>query len=267
MAAMRKGNSLDGVVQAVYYMEESGVFNAGRGSCLTVDGRMQLDAAVMRGDTRKGAGVGLVSCTYHPVVLARWLSEHTPAGLVVGEECESYAGAAGLKTTVLKPTPASLSKFEKLKETSQTGKTNARIWARARGGGTVGAVAIDSGGLVSAAVSTGGMWMKLPGRIGDSAILGAGIYADNRAGAACATGTGEEIIRNSICSRAVDMLSETDAQTAARRAISLMTRWSGRSTAGIITVDRKGRIGRSFNTEAMGTAWFDRRLGRAVVKI
>jgi beta-aspartyl-peptidase (threonine type) len=116
-------------------------------------------------------------------------------------------------------------------------------------------------------VSTGGRWLKLPGRIGDSAILGAGIFADSRTGAACATGTGEEIIRCALSFKACEFMRDETAAEAAKRAITQITRSRGRNNAGIITVDLKGRVGASFNTEAMGRAWFDQTKGRAVAQI
>ncbi len=268
LGAMRRGSSLDGVESAVAYMEEAGVFNAGRGSCLTVDGRMELDAAAMTGDNQKGAGVGLVTCTYHPVSLARWLMENTGHVLVAGGECRTYAKAAGMKLTRLIPSKAVLARWEELKaEAEGIRRDNVRFWKKTQEGNTVGAVAVDADRVPSAAVSTGGMWLKLPGRVGDSAIVGAGIFADGRAGAACATGTGEEIIRNALCWNACEYLRESDAPSAARKAIALITERSGGGTAGIITVDLKGRVGASYNTEAMGRAWYDYARGRTVVRI
>jgi beta-aspartyl-peptidase (threonine type) len=264
---MRRGSSVDGVARAVEYMEESGVFNAGRGSCLTVDGRVELDAGIMRGDSTKGAGVGVVTCTYHPVALARWLMENTTHVLIAGEECRRYALAAGLELSTLEPSKASLERFARLRaEPAGAGKHNVSLWEKLHEGNTVGAVAVDSDGLPSAAVSTGGMWLKLPGRIGDSAVLGAGIYADRR-GAACATGAGEEIIRNALCLKACEYIGALGAQRAARSAVSFITRRSGAGTAGIVTVDLKGRVGYAYNTEAMGRAWYDHSKGRPVVRI
>jgi len=266
-SAMRRGSSLEGVQSAVAYMEEAGVFNAGRGSCLTIDGRVQLDAAIMRGDSRRGAGVGAATCTYHPVTLARWLMENTRHVLIVADDCVPFARAAGLKVSGLKPSESSLARFEKLKaEPTPTGRENAKIWKSMNEGNTVGAVAVDADGIPSAAVSTGGMWLKLPGRVGDSAILGAGVYAD-RAGAASATGTGEEIIRNALCLKACEFIREKGATYGASRAIGLISRMSGKGTAGIVTVDARGRVGASFNTEAMGRAWFDQESGRVVVRV
>jgi beta-aspartyl-peptidase (threonine type) len=266
-AAMKKGSSLDCVEAAVRYMEECGAFNAGRGSYLTVEGKVELDAAIMSGEGRRGAGVGAVTCTYHPVTLARRVMEKTPHVLIAGEKCGAYLRAAGLAAERLRPSPMARLRFRTLTEPGTEGKRKADLWRGLQAGNTVGAVALDAAGVPSAAVSTGGMWLKLPGRVGDSAVIGAGIYADSKAGAASATGTGEEIIRNLLCLKACEYLLKTDAPGAARRAIALMTRLSGRDTAGIITVDLKGRVGAALNTEAMGRAWYDEAKGRAVVRI
>ncbi len=251
MAAMKKGTSLDGVETAVRYMEESGAFNAGRGACLTTEGKVELDAGVMTGEGPRGAGVGVVTSTCHPVSLARWISENTPHVLIAGEKCEIFAKAAGLKAEEVVPSATALARF-KLMGKEMDGKRKMRVWHRLQGGNTVGAVALDSSGVPSAAVSTGGMWLKLPGRVGDSAIIGAGIYAHIKSGAACATGTGEEIIRNSLCLKACEYLRNADAGSAAKQAIRLITRTNGRGTAGIITVDLKGRVGAAFNTGGDG---------------
>jgi beta-aspartyl-peptidase (threonine type) len=111
------------------------------------------------------------------------------------------------------------------------------------------------------------MWLKLPGRIGDSAILGAGVYADVSSGAACATGTGEEIIRCALSWNACALMKRVSAPLAAKRAIAFISKESGRNTAGIVTVDRKGRLGFSYNTDAMGRAWYDAAKGRVVTRV
>ncbi len=266
-AAMKRGSSLDCVEAAVRHMEECGAFNAGRGSCLTVEGKVELDAAIMSGEGRRGAGVGAVTCTYHPVTLARRLMEKTPHILIAGERCKDYLRAAGLAAERLRPSPTARLRFRTMTEPGTEGRRKTDLWLGLQEGSTVGAVALDAAGVPSAAVSTGGMWLKLPGRVGDSAVIGAGIYADSKAGAASATGTGEEIIKNSLCLKACEYLTRTDASGAARRAIELMTRASGKGTAGIITVDLKGRVGVALNTEAMGRAWYDQVKDRPVVQI
>jgi len=265
LAALKNGSSLDAVEAAIRYMEGSGVFNAGKGSCLNVEGKLELDAAIMSGAGRRGAGVGCVTCTYHPVTLARFLMEKTPHVLVAGERCSEYLIPAGIPHERLRPSPASRKKFRSMEE-QQRGRQLSELWRRLQGGSTVGAAALDSEGIPAAAVSTGGMWLKLPGRIGDSAIIGAGVYADSKKGAASATGTGEEIIRNALCMKACDFLPQGGAQAAAESAISLMTRASGPGTAGLITVDLKGRVGAAVNTEAMGRAWYDSSKGRTIVR-
>ncbi|MDG6910083.1 MAG: isoaspartyl peptidase/L-asparaginase [Nitrososphaerota archaeon] len=266
LSAMKKGSGLDGALAAVSYMEESGLFNCGRGACLTAEGRVELDAAVMTGEGLAGAGVGNVTCTYHPVELARWVMLNTRHVLVVGERVADYARLAGLEVESLEPSEASSKRFAALARDAKFAGA-VRTVRSLREGGTVGAVAVGTDGVPAAAVSTGGTWMKLPGRVGDSAILGAGIFADEKLGAACATGTGEEIIRCALSLRACELMKGGGAQEGARRAIAFISKARGRDTAGIITVDLKGRVGASYNTEAMGRAWFDHRRGRIIARV
>ena len=263
---MKKGSGLDGAVAAVEFMEESGMFNCGRGACLTAEGKVELDAAVMSGEGLVGAGVGNVTSTYHPVSLARWVMENTEHVLVVGDSCRGYTEMAGMKPEKLVPSPAAAEKYSALKRDARHAEA-LRIVSRFRTGDTVGAVAMGTDGVPAAAVSTGGRWMKLPGRVGDSAILGAGIFADQKLGAACATGTGEEIIRVALSMKACELMRGSDAEKGARRAIAHISKARGRDSAGIITVDLEGRVGASFNTEAMGRAWYDHRRGRVLVRV
>jgi beta-aspartyl-peptidase (threonine type) len=118
----------------------------------------------------------------------------------------------------------------------------------------VGAVAIDKEGNVASAVSTGGRWLKVPGRIGDSGIIGAGFYADNSLGAACGTGTGEFFMRLCLCKYACDLMPSNNAYLSSRKSIDLLTKRFGHSTGGMITVDPKGKFGIACNTKSMPTA-------------
>ncbi len=266
LAAMKKGSGTDGAVAAVGSMEDSGLFNCGRGACLTAEGRVELDAAVMSGDGLAGAGVGNVTSTHRPVALARWVMDNTEHVLLVGERTRDYVKLAGLEVEELTPSEASAARFEAIsREARHRGAL--RLVRRFKTGDTVGAVAMGPDGVPAAAVSTGGRWMKLPGRVGDSAILGAGLFADSKLGAACATGTGEEIIRVGLCMRACEYMEAGTAQRAAARSIDHISRVRGRGNAGIITVDLKGRVGAAFNTEAMGRAWFDEGKGRVVATV
>ncbi|QQG49109.1 MAG: isoaspartyl peptidase/L-asparaginase [archaeon] len=260
LGAMRKGSALDGVEAAVVGLEGSGLFNSGRGACLTLDGEVQLDAAVMTGKGLRGAGVGAATCTYHPVSLARWVMEQTPHVLMVGGALEECAVAAGMKVEEVRPSKAALKKYATL----TSGKVSGRS---PRGGGTVGAVALGEDGVPAAAVSTGGIWLKRSGRVGDSAVLGAGLYADARSGAACATGTGEEIIRTALSLRACEFMEGSSAHKGALRAVRMITRERGAETAGLITVDIKGRVGAAYNTGGMGRAWWDPERGRPMAAV
>ena len=266
VSAMKKGSGLDGALAAVTCMEESGLFNCGRGACLTADGKVELDAAVMTAEGLAGAGVGSVTSTYHPASLARWVMDNTKHVLIVGERARDYTRLAGMEVEELRPSPASKTKYETLLRDANHSAA-VRIARKLDGGGTVGAVALGADGVPAAVVSTGGMWMKLPGRVGDSAILGAGIYAEPSLGAACATGVGEEIIRSALSMRACEFIRGGDAASAARKAIAYISKARGKGTAGIITVDLKGRLGAAFNTEAMGRAWWDPAKGKAVARI
>ena len=263
---MRSGSGLDGAVAAVSFMEESGLFNCGRGAYLTAEGKVELDAAVMSGEGLAGAGVGNVTSTHTPVTLARWVMENTRHVLVVGDRTRDYVRLAGLEVEELAPSKRVAARFEALRREAKYSEP-LRTVRRFEAGDTVGAVAIGSDGVPAAAVSTGGTWMKLPGRVGDSAILGAGLFADSGLGASCATGTGEEIIRVGLCLKACEFMGADGAQRSAARAIGHITKVRGKGTAGIITVDLKGRVGAAFNTGAMGRAWFDPQKGRVVAAV
>ena len=266
LAALKSGSGVDGVVAAVEYMEDSGLFNCGKGACLTAEGKVELDAAVMSGKKLAGAGVGSVTSTHSPVALARWVMENTEHVLLVGERTRDYVRLAGLEVEELTPSESVAKRFEAIRKEAKHAAA-LRTVRKFRTGDTVGAVAVGSDGVPAAAVSTGGRWMKLPGRVGDSAIIGAGLFADSGLGASCATGTGEEIIRVGLCLKACEFMETNGAQRAAARAIEHITRARGEGTAGIITVDLKGRVGAAFNTEAMGRAWFDHAKGKAVATV
>jgi beta-aspartyl-peptidase (threonine type) len=170
--------ALEAAEAAVQSLEDCALFNAGRGSVLTADGRVEMDAAVMDGITQQAGACAGVTGVRHPVSLARAIMEKTPHVLLVGEGAERYAADAGLD-------------FED-PEWFVTERERAR---HSDGGhGTVGAVALDSNGDLAAATSTGGVRGQLPGRVGDTPVIGAGTWADARVAVSC-TGTGEQFIR------------------------------------------------------------------------
>jgi beta-aspartyl-peptidase (threonine type) len=232
------GSALDAVEAAVISLESHPLLNAGRGSVPNRDGEIELDAMIMDGSSAHIGAVGAVKRIEHPVSLARFVMERTKHHLLVGPGAEKFAAEQGMPH--IDPASLIVTNDEKLKV--------------AQGGDTVGAVALDSLGSMAVAVSTGGIRGKLPGRVGDSPIAGAGGYADNRLGAACATGTGEGIIRALLTFRAVDAMANFDVQSAAMRALEIFTiRFNG--DGGLIALDKAGRVGIAHNTAFMPVAY------------
>ncbi len=224
------GPALDAVQAAVVALEDDPRFNAGIGSSLTAGGTVEMDASLMDGATRRGAGVAGVTTIRHPVLLARQVLDDGRHVLIVGTGAEQFARRTGL--TAVPP--------ESLVIAAQRQR-----WSAGAPGqpGTVGSVAVDAAGHVAAATSTGGLRGKHAGRVGDSAVIGAGTYADDGAGAASATGNGEAILLAGLARAAVDGVRDgrhpADVATALLRALA--TRPNGEG--GLILVDRFGRVG------------------------
>jgi L-asparaginase / beta-aspartyl-peptidase len=175
-------SALDAAEAAVRSLEECALFNAGRGSVLTSEGRVEMDAAVMDGATREAGACAGITSVRHPVTLARSIMEKTPHTLLVADGAERYAVDAGLE-------------FED-PDWFVTERERERH-SRADEHGTVGAVALDANGDLAAATSTGGVRGQLPGRVGDSPVIGAGTWADDYVAISC-TGTGERFIRAAL---------------------------------------------------------------------
>jgi L-asparaginase / beta-aspartyl-peptidase len=237
------GNALDAAVSAVAVLEDAPAFNAGLGSCLTSTGVVEMDATVMDGSTLCAGAVGAVRGIRNPVCLARAILDDGRHVMLAGCEAEAFARAHGVPTCA----PESLitaSQRQRWQERRDTGAM-----------GTVGAAAVDRAGHVAAATSTGGIFYKLPGRVGDSAVIGAGTYADDALGAASATGHGEAIIRVVLAKSVVDDLGDgSDPAGAAHGGIQRLERRVAGS-GGIIVVDALGRFGYACNTAHMTVAY------------
>ena len=253
---LRNASALEAVVEAVKVMEDSGILNAGLGSVTDILGGIGMDAGIMTSDGRIGA-VANVSYPRNPILLAKYVMEYTDHVLIVGEGANELAKRLGLEKHP-GPIERVRKRYEELLREALRGKPPSwfkrsyevarKLWSL---GDTVGAVALDSNGMLAAAVSTGGVIMKLPGRVGDSAIPGAGFYA-SRSAAAVATGIGETIIKSFLTLHAIMLVEDgLNAAEAAKKVIEDHTRIHGKDTAGIIVVDSKGFIGASFNTIAM----------------
>ena len=247
------GRSLDAVTAAVVVLEDSPLFNAGRGSCFNAKGEIEMDASIMDGATLAAGAVAAVRRIRNPVLAARAVMEKSPHVLLSGKGAEAFARQHGLKFAA-----------------ARYFRTEERLAALKRGlarhHGTVGAVALDRHGNLAAATSTGGHTGKLPGRIGDSPIIGAGTYADNASCAVSGTGWGEAFIRvalaHEVSSRMLHL--KEPLQKAARSALERIGRLGG--DGGLVAVDRRGNIAMPFTSEAMFRACVGAD-GRRLVKI
>jgi beta-aspartyl-peptidase (threonine type) len=247
------GAPLDAVVAAVVVLEDDPHFNAGLGSVLTEDGTVETDASVMRGTDLAAGAVGACQGVANPVMLARVVLAEGREVMLTGDAVLTLARGHGLRTG---PPDALV-----------TAAARRRLAAReAAIGETVGAVACDGRGRVAAATSTGGLTGKRRGRIGDSAVVGAGTWADDAAGAASATGPGEAIIRAGVARTAVDLVARrTHPALAARHALAALERRTG-ALAGLVLVDGAGRVGIAHATPSMAAAYrSDRRRGPITV--
>ena len=243
--ALENGNALDAVVAAVCSLEDNPLFNAGTGAVLNMEGEVEADAMVMF-QGRVGA-VGALKNMKNPVKVARLVMEETDHVFLVGEGAYRFAR---LHFDEYDPVTAERKKkFEELKEKFQKGETrwkkNAALLNRY---GTVGAVAFD--GELAAATSTGGIWLKMKGRLGDSPLVGCGTYAGERA-AVSATGMGENIIKSVFSKLVHDFLPGFSIHQALEEAL----RHSPET--GAIGIDAQGTIGYAFNTKSMAWALCD----------
>jgi len=249
----RGGSALDAVEEAVVVMEDDETFDAGRGSFLNRDGRVQLDALIMDGATLRAGGVGGVERLRNPVRAARKILSESPHVYFVGEGAERFAAEHGIplcqNEDLIIPR-----EVERLREYQAHAAEQApNLFAPAISHDTVGAVAVDSHGNVAAATSTGGTLNKAPGRLGDSSLIGCGCYADNKTAAASLTGWGEPIMKLVLAKWATDRVgSGSLPEWAAAESIHhLEHRVKGHG--GIILLDARGRYGIFHNTPRM--AW------------
>ncbi len=245
----RGGSALDAVVLAATLLEDDPTFNAGTGATLTADGHAELDASLMDGATLAAGAVASVKDVRNPVLLARAVLERSGHVLLVGEGASEFARESGIAAWPNERlvTPEQRARFE-----AARGVRPVIV-----GGGTIGAVARDRHGHLAAATSTGGTFLKRPGRVGDSPIVGAGTYADDRLAAVSSTGHGEPIIRITLARTVADLVGAgRPAAEAAREGIRLLgARVAG--AGGVIVVGPSGEPGFAFNTPAMARAWSD----------
>lgn len=266
----RGGSSLDAVETAVRMLEDSTLFNAARGAVFTANGKTELDAAIMDGATMRAGAVADVSHTRYPITLARTVMEKTPYVLMVGPGADAYSVHAGMEQE-----PASYyfteSRWQSLvKQLQKEGRpipprpagvppeggiVPVAQWQETAGTrryGTVGVVAVDRKGNVAAGTSTGGLQGKMPGRVGDSPLVGAGTYASNQSCAISGTGVGEYFIRYTVA-RDVCALVQYKGYTLQQAADAVIQKKLRpiHGDGGVIAVAPDGQMAWSFNTPGM----------------
>jgi len=256
------GSALDAVEAAVIVLENAPVFDAGFGSHLNANGKVECDAIVMDGATlRSGAAAGLQRIK-NPIRAARAIYEKCPHMMLIGEGAENFANEKGVQ--LCKPEElVSEAEWEAYLRCSQD--EHDAEHHRGHEQGTVGAVALDKDGRLFAATSTGGTCCKLPGRVGDSPLIGCGCYADSTAGGVSCTGYGEAIMKIVMAKTAVDFLryppreipdSKDAAKHAAEESVQLLAE-RGHGTGGLILLDRDGTPAFAFNTPRMAYGYVD----------
>lgn len=252
-------SALDVVTEAVRLLEECPLFNAGIGAVYTRDETHELDACVMDGNTLNAGAVAGVSHLRNPILAARLVMEHSPHVMMIGEGAENFAIAQGMErvSADIFSTPE---RYAQLLAARTAGETvldhSASPLDENNKMGTVGAVALDMFGNLAAATSTGGMTNKLPGRVGDSPLVGAGCYANNASVAVSCTGTGEVFIR---ALAAYDIAALMDygglslSEACERVVMEKLPALSG--SGGLIAIDHEGNVALPFNSEGMYRAW------------
>jgi beta-aspartyl-peptidase (threonine type) len=261
----RGGSALDAVEEAVVIMEDDETFDAGRGSFLNRDGRVQLDALIMEGSTLRAGGVGCVERLPNPVRAARKILSESPHVYFVGEGAERFAAEHRVPLCAnedliipreierLRGYQAELARRDSQQDGRDLFESGAHHPAISHD--TVGAVALDRSGNIAAATSTGGTLNKAPGRLGDSSLIGCGCYADNESAAASTTGWGEPIMKLVLAKWTADRIAAGNLpEWSAKEAMNhLKQRVNGHG--GIIVLDAKGNFGIAHNTPRMAWAY------------
>lgn len=251
------GSALDATEKAVMLMEDDPTFDAGTGSVLNCVGEIELDAMIMSGRNLQTGAVGALKSVRYPIQVARMVMEEGEHNLLVGAGAHSFARLRNVQFVPQAEltVPREIERFHEYQAKPPT--TTAEAFAGVHSGGTVGAVAMDAEGNIAAATSTGGTPYSLPGRVGDSPLVGCGTYADNETGGASCTGHGERIMQVVLAKHATDLIKTGEnAASAAQKAIDhLKNRVDG--YGGIILIDKDGHVGFAHNTPHMACAWVD----------
>jgi beta-aspartyl-peptidase (threonine type) len=253
----RGGTALDAVQAAIVAMEDDETFDAGRGSFLTRDGRVQLDALMMDGATLRAGGVGCVERIRNPILAARLVLEKSPHVYFVAEGAERFAEEHGMKLCRNEDLviEREIQRLKQAREKEAAGHPDLTFAGPGTSHDTVGAVALDAGGNIAAGTSTGGTLNKAPGRVGDSSLIGCGCYADNLSAAASCTGWGEPIMKLVLAKWAADRVRTGGAPDAVASEAMFYLQQRLQGHGGMILLDQRGRFGIAHNTPRMAWAY------------
>jgi L-asparaginase / beta-aspartyl-peptidase len=243
------GHALDAIEAAITVLEDDAVFDAGYGSHLNLDGDVECDAIIMDATTLRAGAVAGLRRVKNPIQAARAVLEKCPHMMLISEGAEQFAFDHGIplcdpEDLIL---PSEREAWDRCRRDSHAAEHH-----RGHQQGTVGAVALDEQGRLFAATSTGGTCCKLPGRVGDSPLIGSGCYADCETGAVSSTGYGEAIMKVVLAKTACDFLrpAGSNPMRAAQAALQLLSR-RGKGTGGLILLDKNGNPGYAYNTPRM----------------
>ncbi|MBX9657216.1 MAG: isoaspartyl peptidase/L-asparaginase [Nitrospiraceae bacterium] len=260
----RGAPALTVVEQVIGLLEQSGLFNAGRGAHVQLDGVRRMDASIMEGQDLQAGAVASVEGIVHPISAARLVMEQTTHVLLVGKPASAFARHCGLERQPRRPSGHAVRKATMTKawssktlELYRAMMSSGTALRKRAGKETVGAVALDHTGTVAAGASTGGIDFMLPGRVGDTPIIGCGVYADNESGAVSMTGLGEGIIRIAVAKEICDRLErgERPALAATHVLQKLVRRING--AAGSLVLAPNGRFAITHVTPRMTAGWWD----------
>jgi len=243
------GHALDALEAALMVLEDDPVFDAGYGSHLNLDGYVECDAIVMDGTTLRAGSVAGLHRVKNPIQAARAVLEKCPHMMLVSAGAERFVDGQGIRLCAPEEliSPAEREAWERCRQDAHAAEHH-----RGHEQGTVGGVALDDQGRLFAATSTGGTCCKLPGRVGDSPLIGCGCYADQETGAVSSTGYGEAIMKVVLAKTACDFLRPAGSHPsrAAEAAVQLLAR-RGKGTGGLILLDKQGHPGYAYNTPRM----------------
>ena len=251
----RGSSALIAVEHTIRVLERSGLFNAGKGSRRQLDGVQRMDASIMEGDSLRAGAVASIEGIVHPITAARLVMEETDHVLLVGPQAGRFASQFKLERHRPVGKPRRFSYETPLQKIAQNREKH----------GTVGAVALDRNGTIAAGASTGGIDRMLPGRVGDTPIIGCGVYADNETGAVSMTGWGESIMRLAVAKEICDRIGEEKTPALAARLVlqKLVTRING--SAGCLVLTTQGQFTIRHSTPHMMAGYWAGR-GTPVIK-